>query len=152
MDDPGNRAEATATAQNLMSRFLADTGAPSARKRPIFSLYRRFKSAALDQLQLRIGATLCADLKLWLLTAGFGDIADTLSLRAEWLHVVERGQLAGAVLFAQDDLGNFYGIGPEDGGVCFVDRHRRRCDAFAKFLRLSGRTRAARLPVEGMDR
>ncbi|MEQ1806113.1 MAG: SMI1/KNR4 family protein [Burkholderiaceae bacterium] len=70
----------------------------------------------------RAGAKLPTDLKTWLQIVGYGDINEDLSFRFEWLRQVEQGELKGAVLFAQDGLGNFYAYVPSDERIVFFSR------------------------------
>jgi hypothetical protein len=76
----------------------------------------------LSRAQSSAGVELPPELKEFLARAGFGDIAQELSFRAEWFSPVESGGLKGAALFAQDVLGNFYGFVPGDGRIVFFSR------------------------------
>lgn len=58
----------------------------------------------------------------FLTATGYGDIAEVLSFRAEWMHVIDRGELAGHVIFAQDDGGNHYACSTSDKQIFFVSR------------------------------
>ena len=76
----------------------------------------------LIEIERQLGATLPAALREWLVTAGYGDVNEVLSFRREWFNVLDRGELKGHVLFAQDVLGNFYSFSQSDGTIHFVSR------------------------------
>ena len=54
--------------------------------------------------------------------SGYGDLSEVLSFRSEWFSVVDRGQLEGHVIFAQDILGNFYTFSPVNEAIHFINR------------------------------
>lgn len=86
----------------------------------IFKPYQAVSKAELTEVEFKVGAKLPDDFQVWLLTAGYGDIGEDLSFRPEWFKKIERGPLQGALLFAQDALGNFYAFTPRDQRVvCF---------------------------------
>lgn len=82
-------------------------------------------------MEERLGHLLPESLRSFLLVAGYGDLNDVLSFREEWFTVIDGGQLAGHVIFAQDDGGNFYAFGPTDGRVHFV------CRSFPEYAPMS---------------
>lgn len=88
-------------------------------------MFRRHKPVSpsdLAGLECRIGRALPASLRVWLLKAGYGDFNDQLSLRSDWFTVIAQGALHGHLVFAQDDLGNFYSLDPADSGVHYLCR------------------------------
>jgi hypothetical protein len=90
--------------------------------RPMFEPYEAVSESDLADLETRIGGTLPASLWVWLLRAGYGDFNDEFSLRRVWFNVIDRGELKGHLVFAQDDLGNFYSFDPAGGGVYYLCR------------------------------
>ena len=108
--------------QAIVARLLSAKRKAWLRSKPMFEPYANVSEAELDQLQHKLGCHLPESLRAWLLELGYGDINDELSFRSEWFSVIDRGELQGHVFFAQDDLGNFYSVGPADGRVHFVCR------------------------------
>ena len=89
---------------------------------PLFNAHKRVTESELTDLERQLHSSLPESLRGFLLTAGYGDINEVLSLRKEWFNVIDRGELTGHVIFAQDILGNFYTFSPTDGGIHFVCR------------------------------
>ena len=108
--------------RNLVARVLAKTRKRWFKTRPIFEAYKPVPPAELERIEQKVGTVLPADMKEWLLSAGYGDIDESLSFRYEWFSQVEQGDLRGAVRFAQDELGNFYAYSPKDGNIVFFSR------------------------------
>lgn len=77
------------------------------------------------RIEGRVRAPLPEALRTWLRALGYGDLDQALSFRYDWFQVVEYGHLSGAVIFAQDDLGNFYAYAPADGSVVVFSRSSR---------------------------
>jgi hypothetical protein len=73
-------------------------------------------------VEAKVGTSLPEGLSAWLSAAGYGDINEVLSFRSEWFSVIERGELTGHVIFAQDILGNFYSFSPVNGAIHFICR------------------------------
>jgi hypothetical protein len=90
--------------------------------RPIFKAHEPEAGIDLALLEEKLGFRFPTDLKVWLETLGFGDLDDELAIRAEWLNVLDRGELKGHVVFGQDGLGNFYSFGPDTGDIHFICR------------------------------
>ncbi len=90
--------------------------------KPIFEVYQPESNISIDDLGKEHGFRTPSDLKDWFLKVGFGDIDDELSIRADWISVIDRGELQGHVIFAQDGLGNFYTFDPEDGEIHYICR------------------------------
>jgi hypothetical protein len=88
--------------------------------KPMFEAYRAASASHLSDVEKRIGCPLPDALRSWLLRAGYGDINEELSFREEWFSVIDRGQLTGHVVFAQDILGNSYSFSPRTGEVHYV--------------------------------
>jgi hypothetical protein len=88
--------------------------------KPVFERYK--PATDIANVEARIGVSLPDALKTWLGAAGYGDINEVLSFRSEWFNVIERGELKGHVVFAQDILGNSYSFAPADGTIHFICR------------------------------
>ncbi|WP_158290307.1 SMI1/KNR4 family protein [Ramlibacter sp. WS9] len=76
----------------------------------------------MHTLEEAAGCSLPSDMRAWLAIVGFCNVDDDLSFRPEWFRRIDQGQLKGALLFAQDTLGNFYGHVPADGSIVFFSR------------------------------
>jgi hypothetical protein len=106
----------------LSTRILSARRKRLFRSTPLFEPHHSASESDLAQLEHELGCHLPASLRTWLLAAGFGDINDHLSFRREWFSSIDRGELEGHVIFAQDDLGNFYSFSPTDGAVHYISR------------------------------
>jgi hypothetical protein len=106
----------------LVDRLLAARRKGWLGTRPVFESYRPVTPEQLAALEAAEGVEFPTHFKEFLFAAGFGDVDEELSFRAEWCKPVENGTLKGAVLFAQDTLGNFYGFVPKGGGIVFFSR------------------------------
>ena len=106
----------------FVARFLAATRKSLFRSKPIFESYRNADEADLAEIERHVGVTLPPSLRVWLLRAGFGDLNEEISFRAEWFSAVDRGPLKGHVIFAQDIGGNFYSFGPGSGAIHFISQ------------------------------
>ncbi len=90
--------------------------------KPLFEPYQAVSEHEISELERELHVRIPEALRSWLLLAGYGDIAEDLSFRAEWFKPVEFGALKGNVLFAQDTLGNFYSFAPTNGHIYFFSR------------------------------
>jgi hypothetical protein len=124
--------------ETLAARILGATRKGFFRARPLFEPYRSVSESDLANLEQKLGVAFPPSLKSWLLRAGFGDINEQLSFRAEWFNRVDRGQLEGHVIFAQDDCGNFYAYSPDSGAIFFIRRsaheYAQIATEFSEFL------------------
>jgi len=106
--------------------------------KPVFKLYESVSITELTDIEKRLNIYFPPALRAWYLRAGFGDIDDVLSFRKEWLSVIDRGALKDHVIFAQDDLGNFFSFSPEDGQIhylcCSTPEYGLIASDFAAFL------------------
>ena len=98
--------------------------------KPIFESYA--PATDIANVEARIGMSLPKTLRAWLEAAGYGDINGVLSFRSEWFSLIDRGELKGHVMFAQDILGNFYAFAPADGTVHFICRSAPEYAVLAK--------------------
>jgi SMI1 / KNR4 family (SUKH-1) len=108
--------------EHVVERILAARRRRLLGWRPVFERYEAVSESDLADLENRIGCALPASLRAWLLRAGYGDFNDELSLRRVWFTVIDQGELKGHLVFAQDDLGNFYSFDPAGGGVHYLCR------------------------------
>ena len=108
--------------QALVERILARTRKKWLRTRPLFQPFKPVDPLDLGLAEGKVGASLPDDLKVWLLSAGYGDVDEVLSFRHDWFHTITKGHLHGAVIFAQDDRGNFYAYARNEPGVHFFAR------------------------------
>lgn len=88
--------------------------------KPVFEPYK--PASDISSVEAKVGMALPAALRGWLAAAGYGDINEVLSFRSEWFNVIDRGELKGHVVFAQDILGNHYCLSPVDGTIHFISR------------------------------
>lgn len=125
--------------QEITSRVLAGRRKRLTGSSPLYEPYQRVADSDLKALEERLGHLLPDGLRSFLLAAGYGDLNEVLSFREEWFTVIDRGELTGHVIFAQDDGGNFYAFGPTDGRVHFVCRsspeYAPMAAGFCDFLR-----------------
>jgi hypothetical protein len=108
--------------QAIAERVLTKVRKKWLRTRPLFQPFKAVSSFELEHLEGKIGVTLAEDLKAWLLAVGYGDVDEALSFRYDWFSLIREGHLSGAVIFAQDDLGNFYAFSPFGGSILFFER------------------------------
>jgi hypothetical protein len=92
------------------------------RSQPLFKQHKVASEAELTQLEYRLGIVLPTALRKWFLGAGHGAIGDELHIHECWFRVIDRGPLQGHIIFAQDQLGNFYSYAQPDGAVHFISR------------------------------
>lgn len=108
--------------------------------RPIFEKYEPESDFDLGSLESKHDFTFPEDLRFWLNECGFGDLDQQLSIRADWINVIDRGELTGHVIFAQDDLGNFYCFENGGGPVHYLCRSAPEyapvADSFQNFIQL----------------
>jgi hypothetical protein len=92
------------------------------RPKPIFKAYAKTSAEELMAVEKESAVMLPDDLKRWLLTVGYGDVADELSFRKDWLAVINRGKFRGSMIFAQDILGNFYAFDSKSDHIYYLSR------------------------------
>ncbi len=124
--------------QSLFARVLSAKRKKLFGTKAIFQPYKQVSEVDLQSLEGKLGCALPDALRGWLLEAGFGDLNDDLSFRADWFSLIDRGPLKGHLMFAQDCLGNFYSIAPSGGDVHYICRHEPTyalmASDFIKFL------------------
>lgn len=107
------------------------------RSKPIYETSSRATEMELFQIAQKLNCKMALGLSKWLLTAGYGDIEQTLSFRRDWFCLLSNGPLKGYVVFAHDDQNNIYAYEPEDGAIYFVNLngdYARLADDFCAFL------------------
>ncbi len=124
--------------QDIADRVVAQSRKGLLRSRPLFEPHCSVSAADITQVESQVEASLPKDLKAWLLAVGYGDIDESLSFRSEWFKKVEQGHLKGAVLVAQDILGNYYGFLPQSSAIVFFSRSTPEyailASSFASFM------------------
>jgi len=108
--------------QALADRIVSKTRKDWLRTRPVFRPFKPVDLLEVERVETKVGARLPEDLRAWLQAVGYGDVDDVLSFRYDWFHTIDQGHRKGAVIFAQDELGNFYAFTPEDGAIHFFAR------------------------------
>ena len=108
--------------RKFAARILSRTRKHWFKVRPLFAAYKPIALPEIERIEKKIGTTLPEDLKVWLLSVGYGDIDEILSFRYDWFTQVRQGHLQGAVIFAQDNLGNFYAYLQSGGNIVFLPR------------------------------
>lgn len=122
--------------KKLIDTILADKRKRFLVKKPIYQTSSRVNEMDLFRIAKKLDCKLSVGLSKWLLTAGYGDIEQSLSFREDWFCLLENGPLKGKVAFAQDDKENTYAYDPKDGAIYFVgqDGYARMADDFNEFL------------------
>jgi hypothetical protein len=108
--------------REISERLLNRTLKGWFKSKPLFERHRAVSEADIELAEQKIGTGLPKDLRAWLLLVGYGDINEELSFRLDWLNSIEQGALQGAVVFAQDSLGNFYASAAPDERIIFISR------------------------------
>ena len=121
-------------------RDVADQILTARRKRLLhtvllFKPYKPAAEAALAGVETELGLSLPAELREFLHLVGYGDVDEDLSFRAEWFKLVGYGEHKGAVVFAQDTLGNFYAWNPRGDDILFFSRSESGCAVLAHSFR-----------------
>lgn len=106
----------------LANRTLSKNRKNWLRSRPVFHTFKPVDLQELERVETKVGARLPEDLRAWLQAVGYGDVDEVLSFRYDWFHTIDQGHRKGAVIFAQDELGNFYAFTSEDGAIHFFAR------------------------------
>ena len=122
--------------KKLIDTILADKRRRFLIKKPIYQTSSRVSEMDLFRIAKKLDCKLSVGLSKWLLSAGYGDIENTLSFREDWFCLLENGPLQGKVAFAQDDKENTYAYDPKDGAIYFVSQNgfARMADNFREFL------------------
>jgi hypothetical protein len=122
--------------KKLIDTVLADKRKRFLIKKPIYQTSSRVSEMDLFRIAKKLDCKLSVGLSKWLLSAGYGDIENTLSFREDWFCLLENGPLQGMVAFAQDNQENTYAYDPKDDAIYFVgnDGFARMADDFREFL------------------
>ena len=113
-------SQAVRQMEPLFTRILSAQRKHLFGSKPLFEKYRAASDVA--NIETKIGASLPATLKAWLAAVGYGDLNEVLSFRSEWFNIIDRCELKGHVIFAQDIVGNFYSFARADGAIHFISR------------------------------
>jgi hypothetical protein len=116
---------------DLIPRILSGTRTHWLKKRPLFEAYKSVAPSEIERIEKKVEAALPEDLRVWLLSVGYGDVDETLSFRYDWFSQVRQGHLRGAMIFAQDDLGNFYSYSKNGSNIIFFSRSSHEYAAVA---------------------
>jgi hypothetical protein len=126
------------TIDMLAKTILSATKKGFFRPKPIFEAYAALSPDELIAVERDAGVTLPDELRRWLLTVGYGDVAEELSFRKEWLTSIRTGQLKGSIIFAQDIRGNFYAVDSLHGHIYYLSRSEpafaRLAESFLTFM------------------
>ena len=122
--------------KKLIDTVLTDKRKRFLIKKPIYQTSSRVNEMDLFRIAKKLDCKLSVGLSKWLLTAGYGDIEQSLSFREDWFCLLENGPLQGKVAFAQDNKENTYAYDPKDGAIYFVGQggYARMTDDFNQFL------------------
>ena len=122
--------------KKLIDTILADKRKRFLIKKPVYQTSSRVSEMDLFRIAKKLDCKLSVGLSKWLLSAGYGDIENSLSFREEWFCLLEDGPLKGKVVFAQDDKANTYAYDPKDGAIYFIskDGFARLANSFTEFL------------------
>lgn len=121
--------------EEIADRFLAGKRKASLRWKPLFNVFEAYRRP----ITIRDTAgVMPRSVEAFLSKTGYGDIADVLSFRSQWVQQIEVGELAGCVIFAQDDCGNYYASSIANDQVHFLTRsspeYALMSESFAGFL------------------
>lgn len=108
------------------------------RSQPIYQTTARVSEMDLFRVARNLNCKLTVGLSKWLLSAGYGDIENSLSFREDWFCLINHPPLPNLVAFAHDNLDNLYAYNPKDGSIYFVGNNEagyaRLADDFIAFL------------------
>ena len=90
--------------------------------KPMYDVSAPVTEEELARVTSKLGATLPAEVSESLLALGYGTLNDQFNISRDWWNVLDRGELAGHVVFAQDESGNLYTLSLGNGDVHFIDR------------------------------
>ncbi|WP_428415729.1 SMI1/KNR4 family protein [Methylibium sp.] len=121
--------------REIAERLLSRTKKSWFKSKPLFENWRTVTETDIALAEQKLGTALPTDLRAWLLLVGYGDINEGLSFRFEWLKLVESGELRGAVMFAQDALGNFYAWTTPGERILFFSRSESKYAVLAHNFR-----------------
>lgn len=124
--------------QTLATIALSTTRKGFFRSKPVLCGRSDVSQQHIRELEARLGVALPEPLQAWLLAVGYGNLDDELSLQCTWFAPIEKGELTGGAMFAQDILGNFYAF-DSNGGIYFLSRSEPVVATVAKdFLEFMG--------------
>jgi hypothetical protein len=107
------------------------------RSRPIYETTSRVTEMELLQIAQKLDCKMALGLSKWLLSAGYGNLEQSLSFHRDWFCLLDNGPLQGNVAFAHDDMNNIYAYDPRDSAIYFVNingDYARLADDFTAFM------------------
>ena len=108
------------------------------RQRPIFERFAAASTEDVLALERELGCSIFPDLRYWLVTAGFGDLDQTLSIRSSWFNRWSPGNELDLAIFATDELADRYAFEPTSGEIVFFSvgehGHAKLANSFEEFL------------------
>lgn len=118
--------------QNTIKTILAARRRSLLKSKPIFQPFAPVKEMELFITAKRLDCKMQVGLCQWLRTAGYGDIDNILSFRAEYFSAISAGALTGSITFANDEAGNAYAFNPDNGDIYFISTHQNGYAVIAK--------------------
>ncbi|MEH6451351.1 MAG: SMI1/KNR4 family protein [Oleispira sp.] len=111
-------------------------------RRPYFVQTEAYNESDFDQLEKKLGLQVPEDLINWLKSVGYGQINRELSIEKGWIQVFDNsgfGKLNGALGIAQDDLGNYIVLNPNENWNVYYLCHDPMgialiCESFKDFV------------------
>ncbi|MGQ3055526.1 MAG: hypothetical protein ACT6S0_27370 [Roseateles sp.] len=121
--------------EEIADRILAGKRKAWLRWKPLFNAFETYRRPWT--IRDTAGA-MPKSVETFLCKTGYGDIADVLSFRSQWIQQIEVGELTGHVIFAQDDCGNYYATSLANDQIHFLARssseYALMSESFAGFL------------------
>jgi hypothetical protein len=108
--------------QQLASTYLAARRKGWFSSGPIVEDRKLASAAEVATLEASLGCSIPEDMRGWLTTVGFCTFNDELNFQAHWFRRITKGHSAGAVIFAQDELGSCYAYLPSNGQIVYFAR------------------------------
>jgi hypothetical protein len=124
--------------QQLATSFLTARRKGWLRSSAVVTDRKVLSAADVEALESSLGCLIPGDMREWLMTVGFCTLDDQLNFQSHWFKRIDQGHLAGAVIFAQDELGSFYAYLPDSGRVVYFARSEPAyavlAESFGEFL------------------
>lgn len=121
--------------KDLTERLLRATKRKYFKTRPVYESRSVVSEEDVSSFEAEHRVHFPADLRYWILTAGFGEFLDEILIDPCWFSVVEEGDAKGHFIFAQDGLGNFYSFPDGRDSIFFLSRKTPEWTEVAKTFR-----------------
>lgn len=121
--------------KELTDRLLSTTKKKLFKAKPVYEARGAATVEELSSVESEHNVRFPADLRYWLLEAGFGEFRDEILIDPCWFKVVEEGDAKGHFIFAQDGLGNFYSFPANGDSIFFLSRKTPEWKEVAKSFR-----------------